>query len=68
MIQVEYIDDYDCASLERGRVYEVVDVVEPFKKVVCYGIVDELGDKAYYPWNMFRVVSGGSDLQRYGIK
>lgn len=68
MIKVRYRCGYDGASLEPGAVYDVFDVAEPFDKVVFFGIEDELGDRAYYPWSFFDVVEGRSEAEAFGVK
>ncbi len=68
MIKVKYIGKEYMASFDNDAIYDVLDVIEPMPKVICYQIQDELKDVAYYPWSDFLIVEGFEEARTYGIK
>lgn len=68
MIKVKYIGTDNQASFDNDAVYDVVEVIEPFPKIVCYRIQDEMNDLAYYLWSDFLIVDGFDEAKEYGIK
>lgn len=68
MIKVKYIGTENKASFDDNTVYEVLEVITPFPRMVCYRILDELNDLAYYPWCDFLIVDGFDEAKQYGIK
>ena len=66
MIRVKYMGTEYLASLVKGRIYDVMEVVYPFGDVKV-PFHDDMGDDAYYHWSDFEVVDGMDEAREYGI-